>query len=71
MKNISEIMFYLVVIVAFVVISSIPFWLLWNYAFAPAVGANEVTLLQSIGIQFLFGFILAPLRQNSVSVKTK
>jgi hypothetical protein len=48
----------LVVIAIFAIIMAIPTWFLWNNCLASAInGVNEISLLQALGINFLFSIL--------------
>lgn len=61
-QNIIELVLYgllgIFIIILFAIIVSIPTWLLWNWLIPSIFGLREITLLETLGLLLLSGFLL-------------
>ncbi|MDO8622682.1 MAG: hypothetical protein Q7R52_00375 [archaeon] len=61
MKNVAEIVGIITlvigVVIAFALLLTIPTWLLWNWLMPIIFGLPKVTILQTLGLLLLVGFL--------------
>lgn len=57
-KIVGVVVLGLGVIVVFVLLATIPTWLLWNWLMPTIFGLKPITLLQACGLLFLSGFLI-------------